>query len=804
VEGNGNDTDFTEDREGVTRSDLSGSARDVVQARDVSGGIHFHGDVLPLELAPRQLPGDVRGFVGREADLQYLDLVLAQVGETSETVLISTIAGTAGVGKTSLAVHWGHRVKSRFPDGQLHINLRGYDPGPPVTADQALDRFLGALGVAPSAIPSETEAKAALYRSLLAGKRILVILDNAAAVQQVRPLLPGSASNLVVVTSRDRLSGLVARDGARRLDLDVLTEPEAVGLLRDTMAEYRGNDSPESLAELARLCARLPLALRIAAERAVTHPHMPLEDLIRDLKDESSMWEALSVGDEDTDAVHTVFAWSYRALPAEAARLFRLLGLHPGPDFSHLAAAALADVSAVSVLRLLDRLVGAHLVAVAGYDRYQFHDLLRAYASEQAMHEESATERELGIGRLCDWYRRSMSAGAKVHDAVYADDWGVTAAPGDLSGLPSFPDFNQVMIWFSAETDNLIAVSRAAAQAGLDDIAWELPALLRTPYLDQYPVAGWLPLAETALEAARRSGSLRGQAITLLGFGIAHRRVHEIQEAIDYCSGALEAAEAIGDAHQRVAALTMLGHAQRLGRRLDEALQSYEKGLVVAAEEALELWTVWATIGMAEALFDAGRLEEAYTRIVEIMRILPADDSPGARAECLWLLASIEREMNLIESADAHIHDALTIAYDTRNANYEADCETELGRLLMAVNQFDEALVPLQHAASVTRRLGDRSAEAKALDETGKAYRELGRTSEAIDFHRLAIAANRSLGDRWHLACSLNNLGTALNQAGDEAAADESWQEAAFLVADFQDARATALRSSLESRLRRP
>lgn len=786
-------------RAGVTRSDMSGMARDVVQARDVSGGIHFHHSGPAPGPIPRQLPADVRGFVGREEALEYLDGVLARSGEASETVVISTIAGTAGVGKTSLAVHWGHRVKYRFPDGQLHINLRGYDPGPAVTADQALERFLKALGVAPGAIPEETEAKAALYRSLLGDKRMLVVLDNAATVRQVRPLLPGAASCMVVVTSRDRFSGLVARDGAHRLNLDVLTEGEAVELLRETTAGHRGLDSPEALVELARLCAWLPLALRIAGERAAVRPRMPLDDLIRNLKDESSLWEALSADDEETDAVHTVFAWSYRALSPDAARLFRLLGLHPGSDFSVLAAAALADIPAATARRLLDTLVGAHLLGTPAYDRCQFHDLLRAYALEQTVNEETPQERQAAVERLCRWYLRAMSAAAEVHDALYADDWGVASAHGDTTGLPAFPDYDQTMAWFAAETDNLVAVSRTAATSGFDEIAWTLPALVRTPYLDRHPVAGWLPMAETALEAARRSQDLRGQAVTLTGLGIAYRRAQQVKKAIDYSRAAFEAATTMGDPHQTVAALTMLGHAQRRGRRLDDALQSYQQGLAVAEKNRLRLWTVWATIGMAEALFDAGRLDEARAHILDIMDLLEPGESPGARSECLWVLASIERELNLLDSADTHIHDALAIAYETNNVIYEGDCETELGRLLLTVGRFDEALVALQHAASIGRRLGDRSAEATALDDTGTVYRALGRVNDALDFHRLAACAQRDLNDRWRLACALNNLGTALAKIGDRGAADVNWREAVSLLSEFPDARAVALRRSIEA-----
>lgn len=786
---------------GGTWSGLSGSARDVIQARDVSGGVHFHTPDVGRQPALYQLPGDVRGFVGRDPDLEFLDSILDRHGELSETVVISTISGTAGVGKTSLAVHWAHRVKNRFPDGQLHINLRGYDPGPPVTADQALERFLRALGIAPGAIPEETEARSALFRSLLSGRRMLLVLDNAATVGQVRPLLPGSASCMVVVTSRDRLSGLVARDGAHRLNLDVLSEEEAVTLIRDATADHRGPDSPESLAELARLCARLPLALRIAAERAAARPRMPLDELIAELKDESLLWDALSADEEEADAVHTVFAWSYRALTQDAARLFRLLGLHPGQDFSLLAAAALADLGAGRVRRLLDALVGAHLLDETSYDRYQFHDLLRAYAHGQAVRNDHSEDLRSATERLCRWYLEAMATVADVHDIFYADDWAVARPPEDRTGLPSFADYEKAMIWFAAETDNLIAICRLAGEAELDEIAWKLPALLRTPYLDRYPVQGWLPLAETALRAARRSGDRRGESISLMGFAIAYREEQRIAEAIEASQAALAAAEAIGDRYQRVAVFVMMGHAQRRGRDFDAALDSYEQALAIAEEGELFLWTVWATIGMAEALLDAGRLTEARERITGIMTAMPPGENLGARSECLWVLAWIERELGALAEADGHIHDVLAIAYETKNTMYQGRGELELGRLLLDTGRFEEALTPLQHAVAISRRLGDRTSEANALDETGRAYRELNRPADALNFHQLASTMHRDLDDRWRLACALHNLGLTLDRLGDRETAVGHWREAVALIEDYRDLRAATLRSLIEAAL---
>src|SRR5256714_9064117 len=361
---------------------MSGSARNVVQAGTISGGIHFAAPPASKS-RPGLLPANVRGFVNRTRELDSLDKVL-ESGKDGDRVGMVLLVGTAGVGKTSVAVRWAHKIGDRFPDGQLYVNLHGYDAGEPLSALTALERFLRVLDVAPERMPAEVEARADMFRSLIAERRLLVVLDNAATADQVRPLLPGSDTCLVLITSRSRLSGLVARDGARRIDVDTLACVASMALLRKVITDYRVEDTDDELADLALLCANLPLALRIAAERAAARPWLPLAELINELRDESGLWHALSTDDEaEADAVRSVFAWSYRALPESAARVFRLLGLHPGPEFSLNAAAALAGATPSETRRALDALLNAHLLEQIGRERYQFHDLLRAYAADQ-------------------------------------------------------------------------------------------------------------------------------------------------------------------------------------------------------------------------------------------------------------------------------------------------------------------------------------------------------------------------------------------------------------------------------------
>jgi hypothetical protein len=371
-------------------------------------------------VVPAQLPANVDRFTGRVQELAELDRVLtapaarSPAAEKSTAVTISVISGAAGVGKTALVLRWAHRVREEYPDGQLYVNLRVYDPDQPLATGEVLARFLRALGLAGQEIPLEIDERAAAYRSLLNGRRVLVVLDNAATVDQVRPLLPGTPSCLVLVTSRDSLAGLVARHGARRLDLDPLPPEDAVTLLRALIGRRIDTEPKAAAATLAEQCARLPLALRVAAELAVARPGASLAALVTELSDEHRRLELLDAGGDSRTAVRGVFFWSYQHLPADAARLFRLIGLHPGPDFDASAAAVLADISLNRAQQMLDLLNHAHLVQLTRSNRYGMHDLLRAYASYLAAEEESESARQAALTRLFDHYVNIAAAAADI------------------------------------------------------------------------------------------------------------------------------------------------------------------------------------------------------------------------------------------------------------------------------------------------------------------------------------------------------------------------------------------------------
>jgi hypothetical protein len=341
-----------------------------------------HG--LPV---PRQLPADVPGFVGRATELAAMSR-LVEAARRSPTVVIVAITGTAGVGKTALAIHGAHQIKHRFPHGQLYADLHGFGPERPASPERILDGYLTALGVPPHGLPADLDAKAALYRSLVDGQRMLVVLDNAASAQQVRPLLPATPGCLVVVTSRNSLTGLVARDRAHRIGLDLLPVNDSVALLAGFLGEDRITAEPTAAVELARLCACLPVALCVAGERAAARPHATLASLAKELTTAEHRLDPLDAGDDDDRgaAVREVFAWSYRRLPPDAARLFRLLGSYPGPYLDRSIVTALAGSEPAEADRLIDVLIATSLLQPEHPDRYRMHDLLRAYARELAEH----------------------------------------------------------------------------------------------------------------------------------------------------------------------------------------------------------------------------------------------------------------------------------------------------------------------------------------------------------------------------------------------------------------------------------
>lgn len=527
-------------------------------------------------LVPRQLPLALSHFSGRAAELEQLDDLAGRVRGSRATVVVATISGMAGIGKTSLAVHWAHRVASQFSAGQLYANLRGYDAeGSAVAPDEVLRGFLDALGVAPERVPDGRDARAALYRTLLADRRMLIVLDNARDAAQVRPLLPAGPGSMVIVTSRTGLPGLSASDGAVPIDLGLPSGGEAHQLLAALLTEQRLAAEPAAASELITLCARLPLAISIVASRAVSARGKSLAALAADLSGERIRLDVFDTGDAAT-SVRAVFSWSYGRLTGQAARAFRLLASQPGPDISLAAAASVMPLPKAVARLALAELTDARLLSEHSPGRYAFHDLVQAYAAELAMATDTTNGLQAAAVRALDHYLHTGHAAARLLEPTHRP----LDLPDPAAGvLPErIDDRADAMAWFKAEHHVLLANITRAADRGLDSYAWRIPWTLRN-YLDWQ--GHWDDFAfvnEIALAAARREGDDFGLAWTYHRMATVSLRRGRYDEAIGHADQALQGfcrvGDLLGQAHAHLSTSWIHGLRGRFDGALEHACQA--------------------------------------------------------------------------------------------------------------------------------------------------------------------------------------------------------------------------------------
>jgi tetratricopeptide (TPR) repeat protein len=696
---------------------------------------------------PRQLPADVSVFTGRTEELAELDRLLASIeqadrsgqdGERPTAVVISAVSGTAGVGKTALALRWAHHVRDRFPDGQLYVNLRGYDPDQAMAPAEALARFLTGLGLSGQELPLDLDERAARYRTEIAGRRLLVVLDNASSVEQVRPLLPGTASAMVVVTSRDSLAGLVALHGAHRLDLDLLPLPEAVALL-GTLIGPRTDAEPDAAAALAEQCARLPLALRVAAELAFSRPATPLADLVAELGDLQQRLERLDAGGDPRAAVQAVFSWSYRHLSPEAAGAFRLLGLHPGPDLDPQAAAALTDVNPHYARRMLDLLARAHLLQTTSNGRYGMHDLLHAYATGQATLEDTADQRRAAVDRLLDYYLASAAAAMDaLHPAEAHLRPRITPASTPDHDLA---DPGTARTWLDAERPTLAAVAAYTAEHDRPAYTVRLAATLYRYLAGGHPTDA-LTIHGHAHRAAQRSGDPAGQAQALTGLGTAYFRLGQYESAADHHQRAYDLYRKAEDRAGEARALTNLGTVHDRQGRYQPAADHHRQALDLHRQTG-------ERHGEAHALNNLGVVE--------------------------WRLGHYD-------SATKHYRQALDLHRHAGDRSGEGYALTGLGMVEQRLGQHQQAAGYHQQALLRFREIGNLAGEADVLDNLGTVHTSLGHPDRAADYHRQALALARACGDRNLQGWALNGLGEAA-QAADNSTDALTWHARALTIA---------------------
>lgn len=657
--------------------------------------------VVPRGIRPQQLPLTTTQFVGRTLEMSCLDALLEEEEGAPTPVAVAAVTGMAGVGKSTLALYWAHRIADRFPDGQLYLNLHGFDPNDVLPVEEALRRLLEALDVPYGGMPPGVEARAGLLRSLLAQRRMLIVLDNARDTEQVRSLLPGSGHCMVVVTSRNRLTDLVITHGARPFHLDVLTGEEARALLVRRVGADRVDTEPNAVDSILAVTGRLPMALAIVAARAAAHANSPLCDFVNG----GDRLDALVDGD-----VRRVFSWSYQALGEEAARLFRLLALHPGPDLTAGAAAALVGVSnAAAVLPALHELTRLHLLVERVPGRYAFHDLLRDYAAELALHHETEEQMRAARHRLYDWYLRCSHPAALLVQPTWP---GIDPAP-PLSANPAAPpvDKDAATVWFTAERQALLGIVRQSAHDGFEIHAWQLAWAL-TAYLA--PRGLWQQqrdVQEVALAAAELVDDHVGSAVTQRLLAGSYTRLGEVDRAEALLGRARDLYRKLDDATGQAHALYNLGEVCYLQGRLTEAITHGHEALRLyrtAGEREGEARTLNA-VGWMYAM--GGDFAEAVEYCSGALARQRVNGDLNGQAATLDSLGFIHHHLGHRDEAVRCYEEAIERFHDCNDRYHEAGTLARLGDSLQSLGDSTAAYTVWQQAVSIFDELGDATAE---------------------------------------------------------------------------------------------
>jgi tetratricopeptide (TPR) repeat protein len=654
-----------------------------VQARDVTGGIHIHQASIPLP-TPRQLP-PAGILIDRRETLAFLDRVNARRSASGSPAVV-VVNGPAGVGKTTLSLNWAHRNRDHFPDGQLYADLRGHAADPPADPAEVLGLFIRAFGIAPDRIPGGLAERAALYQSLVTGRRIVVVLDDAISAAQVRPLLPASGDGVVLVTSRWRLAGLVV-GGARGLQVERLGVDAALDLLRHTLGDDRVGDELAAATELVDLCARVPLALSVAAARLATRPRWPLTEMVAALAQESRRLSALSVEDDMT--IRAALTLSYQNLAPDAARLYRLLGLFPGGSFGGAAAAAAAGLPAEGSRRLLGVLADANLLDDLPDGEYRFHDLVRLHARETAELEDSAAAREESVRRAVGWFldtARSASDAAAPYRRIPVP-----------AGAVEFADAAGGLDWMDREFRNLRTAAQVAFERGWHETAWQLVDALWPLFLHRGFYAERLDVDRLGLAAARAAADPEGEAKMLNRTGLSLRALGRWDDAAGDFGRALEIWRGLDNAYRVAGGYRRLGWLELDRDRPEAAIRLFAEAIegYQAAGEARRV--ALARCDLGRALVESGRAEEAVPYLAAAYEA--AESDPYNRTRALILLGRAQRR-------EQDINRGLQVMRELGSASGEAFALQALGEVALRDGRSEDARELLGRARQVLSGMG--------------------------------------------------------------------------------------------------
>jgi DNA-binding SARP family transcriptional activator/tetratricopeptide (TPR) repeat protein len=724
---------------------------------------------------PQELPAAVRHFTGRARELAELTGLLDRAaGQPPGAAAVAMICGTAGVGKTALALHWAHQAGPRFPDGQLYVNLRGYDPGLPVPAADALARFLRALGVPGQDIPAEQDERAARYRSLLAGRQMLIVLDNASEVAQVRPLLPGSPACMALVTSRDALPGLVALDGAARLNLDLMPPAEAVALLR-ALIGGRVDADPAAAIVLADRCSRLPLALRVAAELVTARPGLPLVSLAGELAGQRRL-DLLDTSGDPHAVVRSVFSWSYQRLDPAAARAFRLLGLHPGADFGLYAAAALAGGTVEQAGEVLTVLARAHLIQPGSPGRWGMHDLLRSYARDLADSCDSEQQRRAALTRLFDHYVHTAAA---AMDTLFpAERYRRPRVPAAGTPAPATGGKAEAQAWLDAERGCLVAAVTHTSDGDWPGHATRLAATLFR-YLDTGGhFAEAVVVHGHAVRAARRTADLtaEGDALTGLGLVDGHQGRHD--QASAHFGAALARYQETGDVAGQARALNYLGLVDCQQGRYQQAASKLEQALALFAAAGDRTGEAYALSNLGVVERRQGRFQRAAGRQQQALAVFGEIGDRHGAATILDRLGLLSLRQGHYQTAAGYHRQALALFREFGDRQGEAACHARLGLASLRLNRCQRAAHHLRQALAGYREIADLAGQAEALNGLGEVLLAMARPADARTQHAAALGLASQIGEQEEQARAHDGLAHGYWATSDFALARGHWAEA--------------------------
>ncbi|MGY0055371.1 ATP-binding protein [Streptomyces sp. LZ34] len=705
-----------------TNNSIDGSAHlhgPTLQAGSIHGGVHYHhtdpAASRPVQLVPRQLKPAPAHFTDRCTELRELHRIADSRPQGGPALAV--ICGPGGIGKTALALHWLHQVADRYPDGQLYADLASDPGGDPALTGLILGRFLRAMGVAGEQIPAEAEEAGSLFRSLTAHRRIAILMDNAVSAAQVRALLPSSPSSTVVVTTRWRVGGL-AMDGAEFISLTPLHQQAGEELLTRTVGEHRVSAEADAVAGLVGLCAGLPIALSIAGARLVMRPEWPIARVVRELADEQRRLKALSL---EEVTVLSVFDLSYDGLSSDAARAYRWLGLHPGPEFTLEAAAAVIQLPVEDTAALAEALVDASVLEASGSDRYRFHDLVRLHARQRAEAQDDSEARRDVIRRLLEFYLSFAMAAERV---VTPLDWHLSPAHQPLEGPPAFATGRDALEALECELPNLMAMMRVGYERGFDALVWQLAEAMWSLFLQRKHFPDWLAAYRLAIDATIRCADHAARSRMHHHLGFALHNLGRAEEALEQGVASLTAAREAGHELAEAEALGLVGMAYRSQRRFDEAIDAQRRVVALDHAAGRVRGEALGRRRLGQALCSAGRINEAIDQFVQGRDLAESLSDHTVRAMTMVWLADALTRADRPSEAVAIAREAWSILAASGSSQYRA-------QVLMVWGEAAEALEDLVTARDLLRKSRDFYLEAGAPD--------LERVNRALD----RVAAQR-------------------------------------------------------------